>query len=75
VLAADFAEIHRKLSYCRCFQSSEEKMTVGFVWEERELMLMDKLLKMKGNEHSPATSREMQAAVRQLLILSKNHRK
>jgi hypothetical protein len=50
-------------------------MTVGFVLEECELMLMDKVLKSKENEHSLATSREILAVVMQLLILSKNHRK
>ena len=50
-------------------------MTVGFVWEERELMLMDKVLKMKGNEHSPATSREILAVVKQLQISMKRQLK
>ena len=75
MLAADFAEIHRKLSYCRRFQSFEGEMAVGFVWEEYELMLMDKVLKIKGNEHSPATSREILAVVKQLQISMKRRLK
>ena len=50
-------------------------MAVGFVWEECELMLMDKVLKIKGNEHSPATSREILAVVKQLQISIKRRLK
>ena len=41
-------------------------MTVGFVWEERELMLMDKLLKNEGKRtltgHQPRNASSSEAA-------------